>query len=332
MSNKIAGKMMSRAVELSLECSVRTFPNPMVGAVIFDSAGNIIAEGRTCSYGCDHAEVDALRKIDFMAQDLMMAVTLEPCNHFGRTPPCSHAILKAGIKKVFIAKKEENGKACNGACFLTDNGVEVEFLEKFAPFVEEINRFFFKTVRLGRPWVTAKMAVSKDGYVTETAGKQTAITGHQARVHVHSLRASHMAVAVGANTVNIDDPLLTVREVEGDNPRPVIFSYGAQINPDAHVLKRDPVIITEPVIEKALLKLWTEHKINSVLLEGGANLIRSFILENMIDEFHIITSEKVFGHGVKLFDEKTKTLFDSQFILKEEKNLGEDILRTYRHR
>lgn len=330
MCSKIAENMMSRAVGLSLECSVKTYPNPMVGAVIFDSGGNIIAEGRTCAYGCDHAEVDALRKIDFKAQGLMMAVTLEPCNHFGRTPPCSHAILKAGIKKVFIAKKEENGKACNGACFLCDNGVEVEFLDKFASSVEEINRFFFKTVRSNRPWVTAKMAVSKDGYITDAPGKQTLITGHAAKVHVHSLRASHMAVAVGANTVNVDDPLLTVREVAGDDPRPVIFSYGSQIDPDAQVLKRDPVLITEPVIEKALLKLWTEHKINSVLLEGGANLIRSFILENMIDEFHIITSEKVFGRGVKLFNEETQTLFNSQFILKDEKDLGEDILQIFR--
>ncbi|HRZ78991.1 MAG TPA: RibD family protein, partial [bacterium] len=222
------------------------------------------------------------------------------------------------------------GKACNGACFLSDNGVEVEFLDKFASSVEEINRFFFKTVRSNRPWVTAKMAVSKDGYITDAPGKQTLITGHAAKVHVHSLRASHMAVAVGANTVNVDDPLLTVREVAGDDPRPVIFSYGSQIDPDAQILKRDPLIITEPVIEKALLKLWTENKINSVLLEGGANLIRSFILENMIDEFHIITSEKVFGRGVKLFNEETQTLFNSQFILKDEKDLGEDILQIFR--
>ena len=330
MTGKIAVNMMSRAVELSKGCAVKTYPNPMVGAVIFDDNGKIISEGKTCAYGCDHAEIDALRKLDFKAEGMMMAVTLEPCNHFGKTPPCSHAILKSGIKKVFIAKKEENGKACNGSCFLTEKGVEVEFLDNFAPSVEEINRFFFKTVRFNRPWVTAKMAVSKDGYITETSGKQTLITGREAKILVHSLRASHMAVAVGANTVNIDNPLLTVREVEGDDPKPVIFSCGTQINPDAKIMKRHPVIVTEPVIEKALGRLWTEYKINSILLEGGANLIRSFIIEKMIDEFRIITSEKIFGHGVRLFDEETRTLFDAQFILKEEKKLGEDILQIFR--
>lgn len=330
MTGKISELMMARAVELSSECSVKTYPNPMVGTVIFNEQGNIIAEGKTSSYGGDHAEIDALRKINFNAVGLMMAVTLEPCNHFGKTPPCSHAVLKSGIRKVFIAKKEENGKACNGACFLIENGVAVEFMDEFAPEVEKINRFFFKTVRADRPWVTAKAAISKDGYITSAVGRKIHITGPDAQKHTHFLRASHMAIAVGANTVNIDNPQLTVREIEGDDPRPVIFSHGNQINPDSLVLQRDPVIITEPVIEKALRNLWKDYKINSILLEGGAGIISSFLNENMIDEFHIISSEKIFTQGLKLFDGKTQDLFSQQFTISEEKRLGEDILRIFK--
>ena len=330
--NEIAANMMSRALLLSQRCSVLTYPNPMVGAVIFDDTGRMIADGNTCAYGSDHAEIDALKKIGFKAEGLMMAVTLEPCNHFGKTPPCSHAILKAGIKRVYIAKKEENGKACNGGCFLSDNGIEVVFMDEFVDEVEKINRFFFKTVRFNRPWITAKAAISKDGYITDSIGRSVQITGHESRIHTHSLRASHMAIAVGANTVNIDDPQLTVREVKGENPRPIIFSRSNSVNPQTQIMKQNPIIIKEPVISKALNNIWLEHKINSILVEGGANLISSFLNENMIDEFHIITSEKIFGKGLKLFDEKAQMLFDLYFDISEEKNLGKDHLKIYRHR
>ncbi|HNW82753.1 MAG TPA: bifunctional diaminohydroxyphosphoribosylaminopyrimidine deaminase/5-amino-6-(5-phosphoribosylamino)uracil reductase RibD [bacterium] len=329
--NEIAANMMKRALALSTGCSVKTYPNPMVGAVIFDESGAVISEGGTGIYGSDHAEIDALKKIDFKAEGLMMAVTLEPCNHFGKTPPCSNAILRSGIKKVFIAKKEENGKACNGACFLVDNGIEVVFLDKFAGAVEKINRFFFKTVRTQRPWITVKAAISKDGYITDSIGSSAHITGHEANVYTHSLRASHMAIAVGANTVNIDNPQLTVREVKGENPQPVIFSRNLSVNLNAEIMKRNPIIIREAVISKALKNLWLEHKINSVLVEGGANLIASFLSENMIDEFHIIASEKSFGQGLKLFDEKAQILFDLHFEISEEKKLGKDQLKVFRH-
>jgi diaminohydroxyphosphoribosylaminopyrimidine deaminase/5-amino-6-(5-phosphoribosylamino)uracil reductase len=140
-----------------------------------------------------------------------------------------------------------------------------------------------------------------------------------------------MAIAIGANTVNIDDPQLTVREIKGENPIPIIFSRNNSVNPQAQVMKRNPVIIKEPVISKALNNIWLEHKINSILVEGGANLISSFLSEDMIDEFHIITSERIFGTGLKLFDEKAQMIFDSHFELSEEKMLGEDQLKVFRH-
>lgn len=339
--------MMKRAVELSKKATVKTYPNPKVGAVIFDDEGKIVSAGFTQEYGRDHAEADALRKLGFKAPGLSMAVTLEPCNHYGKTPPCAKAILEAGIKRVFVAKEEENKKACGGIEFLRQNGVKCALVNGFAAEVEEINRFFFKGIRTNLPWVTVKVAVSSDGFITDKVGERCMISGNEAQIYVHKLRSAHSAIAVGANTVNIDDPMLTVRLVEGFDPQPVIFSRNFSLNLDSDVLKRDPIIFTSAnkaheikakieilpenfELKDALSILYTKYKINSVLLEGGANLVKAFMEAGMVDEFQLIESEKIFGSGLKLFDEETKKLFENSFDLTHSEKLGNDTLKIYR--
>ena len=342
--------MMKRAVELSKLATVKTYPNPKVGAVIFDDEGKIISEGFTQEYGRDHAEADALRKISFKAPGLNMAVTLEPCNHYGKTPPCAKAILEAGIKEVFVAKKEENAKALGGLDFLVQNGVKGALVKGFAAEVEEINRFFFKGIRTNLPWITVKVAISKDGFITQKVGERSIISGSEAQIYVHKLRNEHSAIAVGANTVNIDDPMLTVRLVEGFNPQPVIFSRNFSLNLASKVMKRDPIIFTSALqareikdamakieilpenfeLKVALSILYTKYKINSVLLEGGANLVKAFMEAGLIDEFQLIESEKIFGSGLKLFDETGKKLFENSFDLTHSEKLGNDTLKIYR--
>lgn len=346
-------KMMERAVELSKECERCTYPNPKVGAVIFDAAGKIHAEGFTQKFGSDHAERAALKKLNFKAEGLMMAVTLEPCNHYGKTPPCSHAIAQSGIKKVFVAKEEENNKACNGACYLKGRNIDTVFMSEFKDEVEEINRFFFKTVRTELPWITVKAAVSADGYLTKKIGTQTIVTGKKSKKHTHQLRAEHMAIAVGANTVNVDNPQLTVREVEGQSPAPVIFSRNLNLDLNVGILKKSPIIVTESEnaqklmqlkdlgtetvvlasgfsIRSALSILWKEYKLNSIMLEGGAKLIDAFLNENLIDEFLINTSPDIFSDGLKLFCKESEALFSSQFHLYGEMFLEKDHLRIFR--
>ena len=347
---KIVSAMMKRAVELSKLATVKTYPNPKVGAVIFDDDGKIISEGFTQEYGRDHAEADALRKIGFKAPGLNMAVTLEPCNHYGKTPPCAKAIFEAGIKAVFVAKEEENKKAVGGIDFLVQNGVKAALVKGFAGEVEEINRFFFKGVRTNLPWVTAKIALSSDGFITDKVGERCIISGSEAQIYVHKLRSEHSAIAVGANTVNIDDPMLTVRLVEGFDPQPVIFSRNFSLNLDSKVLKRDPIIFTSAnkaheislkwakieilpenfELKVALSILYTKYKINSVLLEGGANLVKAFMDAGFVDEFQLIESEKVFGSGLKLFDETGKKLFENSFNQTHSEKLGGDLLKIYR--
>ena len=341
---------MGRAVELSKKATVKTYPNPKVGAVIFDDDGKIVSEGFTQEYGRDHAEADALRKIGFKAQGLNMAVTLEPCNHYGKTPPCAKAILEAGIKRVFVAKKEENSKAQGGIDFLSQNGVETVLTEGFAAEVEETNRFFFKGVRTNLPWVTVKVAASRDGFITDKIGERCIISGDEAQVYVHRLRSEYSAIAVGANTVNIDDPLLTVRLSEGFDPQPVIFSRNFSLNLNSKVMERNPIVFTSaPSIGKiyttqakieimpenfslkdALSLLYTKYKINSLLAEGGAKLVSSFIDEGLVDEMQIIESEKVFGSGLPLFGGKEKKFFEQNFESIDSMRLSDDSVKIYR--
>lgn len=345
-------EMMKRAVELSKNATVKTYPNPKVGAVIFDDSGKVISEGWTQEYGFDHAEADALRKIGFKAPGLNMAVTLEPCNHYGKTPPCAKAIFEAGIKRVFVAKEEENKKAGGGMEFLRRSGVKALLVKGFAAEVEEINRFFFKGIRTNLPWVTAKVALSSDGFITDKIGEHCIITGLEAQKYVHELRSEHSAIAVGANTVNIDDPLLTVRLIEGFDPQPVIFSRCFSVYLNSKIMKRSPIIVTSSPnareikaqgikflllengfsLKEALTKLCTEYKINSILLEGGANLVKAFLKEGLTDEMQLIVSPKIFGCGLPLFDEETKKIFENSFHMTGSEKFGKDTLKIYRQK
>ena len=225
-----------------------------------------------------------------------------------------------------------------------------KFVKGFADDVEEINRFFFKGIRTNLPWVTAKIAISSDGFITDKVGERCTITGLEAQKHTHILRNSHMAIAVGANTVNIDDPMLTVRLIEGFDPQPVIFSRNFSVDLNAQIMKRSPIIVTSSPkaqeikaqgvkflilengfsLKEALTKLCTEYKINSILLEGGANLMKAFMEEGLIDEMQLMISEKIFGSGLPLFDEETKKIFENSFHLTHSEKLGEDTLKIYR--
>ena len=166
------------------------------------------------------------------------------------------------------------------------------------------------------------------------------------------MRSEHSAIAVGANTVNIDDPLLTVRLIEGFDPQPVIFSRCFSVYLNSKIMKRSPIIVTSSPnareikaqgikflllengfsLKEALTKLCTEYKINSILLEGGANLVKAFMNEGLIDEMQLIVSPKIFGCGLPLFDEETKKIFENSFHLTHSEKLGEDTLKIYRQK
>lgn len=343
--------IMARAVAIARNGGRAVYPNPMVGAVIFDDAGAILSEGWHRCCGGDHAEVDALKRLGRPATGLSMAVTLEPCNHFGRTPPCSHAIVAAGIKKVSIASHEPTEKACGGCDYLTAHGVAVEFVAGFEEELAEINRFFYTTSRTGRPWVTLKAATTIDDFIAPPDGGRISISSPESLAEGHRLRAGHMAIAVGAGTVNSDDPLLTVRLVEGLDPMPVIFSARLELRADRRILDRAPIIFTtvaekeriaplasrgcrvetltpgEGFIGRALTVLWERYRIDSLLVEGGATLHDSFLAEDIADEVVRFIAPFRLGDGIALAQPAE---VDRRFRLHAVSPCGVDMMKVWR--
>jgi diaminohydroxyphosphoribosylaminopyrimidine deaminase/5-amino-6-(5-phosphoribosylamino)uracil reductase len=203
------GLYLERAYELAERGAGSTSPNPAVGAVVVRD-GEIVGEGYHHRAGEPHAEVHALRMAGERARGATLYVSLEPCNHFGRTPPCSHAVFESGIARVVIGAADPNPKTDGkGAQYLRARGIEVDIAGDVR--AQRIVEPFARAIRSKRPYVTLKMAMSMDGFVASKPGRQEWLTGSEARDYVRELRIAHDAVAVGAGTVRVDDPQLTVR-------------------------------------------------------------------------------------------------------------------------
>lgn len=247
---------MGRALRLAARGAGRTSPNPMVGAVIVTD-GRMVGEGHHKQVGGPHAEVYALKEAGEAARGATMYVTLEPCSHFGRTPPCTDAVIAAGIRTVVAAMLDPNPKVNGkGVQLLREAGIEVEIglLEQEA---QELNAAYIKHTTTGLPLVSLKAAMSLDGKIATRTGESKWITGERARRFAHKLRATHDAIMVGIGTVLADDPRLTVRGEEGKRrrgeeeraPLRVVVDSMARTPPTGALLsadKRPPVIaVTE---------------------------------------------------------------------------------------
>ncbi|HUF08901.1 MAG TPA: bifunctional diaminohydroxyphosphoribosylaminopyrimidine deaminase/5-amino-6-(5-phosphoribosylamino)uracil reductase RibD, partial [Rhodothermales bacterium] len=227
---------MHRAIELARRGLGTTRPNPLVGAVIVKD-DQVVGEGFHARAGGPHAEIEALNHAGSRARGATMYVTLEPCNHHGRTPPCTKAILESGIRRVYFASRDPNPMVeGGGAAFLQSKRVPCEF----GPLTKEatdLNRGFFHWVRTGRPWIISKFASSLDGRIATRTGESQWITGPESRLRGHELRREVDAILVGAGTVLADDPLLTVRLPDGQPdvaqsaPSPLSASDAASLEP-----------------------------------------------------------------------------------------------------
>jgi diaminohydroxyphosphoribosylaminopyrimidine deaminase/5-amino-6-(5-phosphoribosylamino)uracil reductase len=200
---------LERAYELAERGAGSTSPNPAVGAVVVRE-GRIAGEGYHHRAGEPHAEVHALRAAGDAARGATLYVSLEPCNHFGRTPPCAYAVAEAGVTRVVVGTPDPNPKTAGGGTqYLRDRGITVEISDDAR--ARAIVELFARAIRSNRPYVTLKMAMSLDGYIASKPGSQEWLTGAEARDFVRDLRIMHDAVAVGAGTVRVDNPQLTVR-------------------------------------------------------------------------------------------------------------------------
>lgn len=282
---------MRLAIELAKKAQGKTSPNPAVGAVIVKN-NKVIGKGYHKKAGLPHAEINALREAGQKAKGATLYVTLEPCGHYGRTPPCADAIIKSGIKKVIIAMKDPNPvNNGNGIKRLRGNGIKVGtgVLVKEA---EAINKPYIKFITKGLPYITVKVAQSLDGKIATKTGDSKWISSEDSRRYVHELRGKVDAVMVGANTVLRDDPLLLSR-VSRKQPVRIIVGGKSRMPRDAKIfssLDRSPVIVVKSLSEALALA-----NITHILVEGGGELIASLVEKDLVDRFLIFIAPKIIG-------------------------------------
>lgn len=294
-------KYMARALSLARKGLMHASPNPMVGAVIVAPDGKILGEGYHRRCGEAHAEVNAVASVSDKAalRDSTMYVTLEPCCHHGRTGPCTELIIASGIPRVVVAMADPFDKVGGkGIERLRQAGVEVEvgMLEEQS---RRLNTIFITAHTLRRPYIALKWAQSADGFLdarTGPADKPAAISSPLTRQLTHRLRAIFDAILVGSGTVLADDPLLDTRLCPGErSPRPVVLDRRGRIGSSARLSRRDPIIIRD---DKPLADIMADlygMGITSLLVEGGAAVLNSFIEAGLWDMARIETSPVSFG-------------------------------------
>ncbi|MDH6254544.1 bifunctional diaminohydroxyphosphoribosylaminopyrimidine deaminase/5-amino-6-(5-phosphoribosylamino)uracil reductase RibD [Aurantimicrobium minutum] len=308
--------------------------NPQVGCVVLNSAGTIIAEGWHRGAGTAHAEVDALSQLTpEQAQGSTFVVTLEPCNHTGRTGPCAQALIEAGVGTVVYAATDPGHASSGGAQRLRDAGIEVigGVLEDN---VEELLEEWMLAARLHRPHVTVKWAASLDGRAAAHDGTSQWISGPESRARVHEQRAAADAIVVGTGTVLADNPSLTARTPEGGlhdhQPVPVIIGK-RNVPGDAlvHEHPLEPLIIGHNDLHAALSEMF-DNGIRSVFVEGGPTLASAFIAAGLADRLYIYLAPVLLGGDkVALGDLGVGTLADRiDLNISSVERLGEDIFIT----
>ena len=328
---------MNRAWELALQGWGQTSPNPMVGAVLVKS-GKIIAEGYHHYCGGDHAEIDAIKKAGSAARGASLYVTLEPCGHSGRTPPCSQAIVKAGIKKVIVGaldpNKLNNGKSLK---FLKRQGIEVE-QGLLADELTHLNESFNYWITTGRPLVTAKVAQTIDGKIATSGGESKWITSAFSRDYAHRLRFGFDAIMVGINTVLKDDPQL--KTLPSKRIKKIVLDTHGKISPRAKLFKNtkpeDVFVFTDqnaPLYNgkidlKWVLKYLGQREVTSVLIEGGGAVVGEALARGLVDKMMIYVAPKIMGEGLQAVRGLRSKSIKEMVCLKEMSfdKIGEDIL------
>lgn len=347
---------MQRACELARRASGQTAPNPMVGCVIMQGPGTMVGHGWHKGPGRDHAETMALKEAGDAARGATAFVTLEPCNHTGRTGPCSEALIEAGIAHVVYAVADPNPLAAGGAERLREAGINVSsgLCEREA---RSLIRAWVHAIKTKRPFVTGKTAMSLDGRTATTRGESQWITSEASRKFGHGMRREADAILVGANTVIADDPALTARmESTTHYPLRVVLDSTARTSPGAKVYEHNgkgALLVTtnnapadrlaafqevnvdtltlpandngRPAL-RALLKALYERDIHHLMIEGGGEVLGAFFDADLLDEIEIFIAPKLIGGGKPAFGGRgIESLSDNtRFTLTQLANTGRD--------
>lgn len=346
---------MRRAIALAKRGWGQAAPNPMVGAVVVRD-NVVVGEGFHARFGERHAELAALAQAGERARGATVYVSLEPCAHQGKTPPCTNALIEAGVRRVVIGARDPNPKAAGGVAKLRAAKIEVTTGIEEHRALEADPAFFF-SFGAKRPWITLKLALTIDGAMADAAGNSKWITGPKARAAAHELRAGHDAIAVGIGTVLADNPMLTVRDAPAPRvpPRRVVFDRHARTPLDSNLVKTAreiPVIVMAEkppargvrsleaagvqVVRTSSLCNRLEHLkslgVRSLLVEGGARLAGALWEESLVDRLIIFQGPVVLGAGAKnafAFAPKTAIGTAARLAVLERRAFGDDSMISY---
>jgi diaminohydroxyphosphoribosylaminopyrimidine deaminase / 5-amino-6-(5-phosphoribosylamino)uracil reductase len=345
---------MDRAIALAALGHGSVLPNPVVGCVLVDPAGRIVAEGQHARAGGPHAEIVALDAAGDAARGTTAVVTLEPCNHRGRTGPCATALIEAGVRRVVYAVPDPWPTAAGGGERLSAAGLDVVDLsvrdepvaQQLVSAARDVNRVWLTTVRTGRPFVTFKAGMSLDGRVAAPDGTSRWITSAESRRDAHALRTRVDTIMVGGGTVRIDDPQLTARDDDdlpaGRQPMRVVVDSRGDIPRGARVLDAMTATLVATVREfgsgadgrvdlpRLLSALYARGR-RHVLLEGGPTLAGAFFDADLVDEVVIYLAPLLIGAGRSAVDSAAvSTLNQARPLeLREMGSLGPDLRLRY---
>ena len=325
---------MARAIQIARLGFGNVAPNPLVGSVIVHN-NQIIGEGFHQKYGSFHAEVNAIDSVfdKTLLSQSTIYVTLEPCAHYGKTPPCALKILNSGIKKVVVAQLDPNPKvAGKGIEILKNNQIEVivGVLEKEA---RDLNKHFLTFFEQKRPFVTLKWAQTKDKFVARSDYSSKWITNTISRTIAHQLRANYQAILVGYNTIKFDNPNLDTRLWHGNNPKIFVIDLKNELSRGHIVFQNNAtrfsffsgvnhiVLDQNKSIEKQILDYLYKQNIQSLMIEGGSKTIQAFINQNIWDEAWVFENKQIFESGIKA-PNLNGTIIETQ-------NLDNDIFRKF---
>jgi len=344
---------MDMAIKLAKKGLGCTSPNPLVGCLII-KRGSIVGKGYHKKCGCEHAEVMALKQAAHKAKDGTLYVTLEPCSHWGRTPPCTQQIVDAGIREVIIGMQDLNPKV-DGYQELKFRGIKtrIGILEDEC---KKLNEPYIKWIKTKKPFVVVKAATSLDGKIATKTGDSKYISGKESLKFVHGLRVEYDAVMVGSNTVKKDNPKLTVRKVKGRNPLKIIIDSKLKTSIKSNLVKNEPeklIIATSDKVPnkkikqfqqkgvhilkiktkkghielKELMKELGKREISSILLEGGSGLIASALKQKVVDKVLFCISPKFIGSGLGAVGDLGITDVDKSIKIKRMsyQKIGKDI-------
>jgi len=330
---KIHENYIKRCIEIAKNGLGTTAPNPMVGCVIVYQ-NQIIGEGCTSAYGGNHAEVNAIQSVidKSLLNKATLYVTLEPCSHFGKTPPCSDLIIKHQIPEVIIGALDTHSKvAGKGIEKLKASGCNVT-VGVFEEACQEHHNRFLTFHNKKRPYIILKWAKTEDGFIapkTKNEQKPVWITNEISRQLVHKWRAEEQAILVGTNTVLEDNPSLTARDWTGKNPIRVVLDRKKKLAKDFQVFKNEAetFMVTEDDINfsenvaKQICALLYKKNIQSIIIEGGSQTLQTFIDENLWDEARVFVGKLIFNKGIKAPKFKGKKIHESSIL--------EDTLKIY---